>query len=394
MPTFTFQEARSCILDRVHGTPATEIVALEDAANRILAAEVLADRDYPPLARSVRDGFAVRSADLPSKLRVVGEVRAGQVYHGAVGPGEAVEIMTGAPMPDGADAVIMVEHVERDGHFITTDRPVSAGDFVNPAGSEARRNDVLLRRGARIGFAQIGMAAAVGCETLSVYRRPRVSIVSTGDEVLPIQHVPLEHQVRNSNSYSIAAQVKRAGGIPVLMGIAEDLYAPTRAMVESGLDEGDLLLLAGGVSAGKYDIVEKVLADLGAEFYFDRVRIQPGQPLVFGRVRGKFFFGLPGNPGSTMVTFEVFARAAVERLAGIEDPLLPLLSAPLTSPFRHKTGLMRFLPATIDACGRLTPVRWGGSSDLPALARANAFLVADPDRESWEAGELMRVLLI
>jgi molybdopterin molybdotransferase len=389
----TFQEARACILERVHGTPATETVALDDADGRVLAADIAADRDYPPVARSVRDGFAVRSADRPSKLRVIGEVRAGQIFNGSVGPGEAVEIMTGAPMPDGADAVIMVEHVERDGAFISSDRAVSAGDFVNPAGSEARRNHVVLRRATTIGFRQIAMAASVGCQTLPVYQRPRVAIISTGDEVLPISEVPLEYQVRNSNSHSIAAQVKRAGGVPLVMGIAEDLYEPTRAMVERALDEGDLLLLAGGVSAGKYDIVENVLAGLGAEFYFDRVKIQPGQPLVFGRVRGRFFFGLPGNPGSTMVTFEVLARAAVERLAGIEEPLLPLLCAPLAMPFRHKTGLTRFLPAIVDGCGRLTPVRWGGSSDVPALARANAFLVAEPERESWEAGELMRVLL-
>jgi molybdopterin molybdotransferase len=170
------------------------------------------------------------------------------------------------------------------------------------------------------------------------------------------------------------------------------VYDSTRELIERGL-ASDLLLLSGGVSAGKYDIVERVLADLGAEFYFDRVLIQPGQPLVFGRARETFFFGLPGNPASTMVTFEIFARAAVEMLGGRQEPILPLTLARLTVPFRHKTGLTRFLPAKLSASGvDLTPVPWQGSSDVPALSRANAFLVADADRESWVAGDLIRVL--
>lgn len=368
------------------------MVPIESAGDRVLAEDILADRDYPPLARSVRDGFAVRSIDSPTSLRVIGEVRAGDQFTGAVGPGEAVEIMTGAPVPDGADAVVMVEHVTRDGVRISTDRSITAGDFINPAGSEARRGDIVVARGARLGFASIAMAATAGRATLRVYRQPRVAIVSTGDEVVPIHQTPLEYQIRNSNSYSIAAQVKRAGGIPELIGVAEDTYASTRFLIERGL-EADMLLLAGGVSAGKYDIVERVLADLGAEFFFDRVKIQPGQPLVFGRVRGKFFFGLPGNPASTMVTFELFARAALERLTGVDHPPLPLLYARLSQAFRHKTGLTRFLPALLNGTGELTPLRWQGSSDVPALTRANAFLVADENRESWEAGEMIQVLL-
>jgi molybdopterin molybdotransferase len=174
--------------------------------------------------------------------------------------------------------------------------------------------------------------------------------------------------------------------------VAKDHREMTRAAIERGL-ESDLLLLSGGVSAGKYDLVEAVLAELRGEFYFDRVLIQPGQPLVFGRARGKFFFGLPGNPASTMVTFELFARAAVELLGGQEASLLPITSAPLTSDFRHKTGLTRFLPALLDGDGRLTPVPWQGSSDVPALARSNAYLVADAEREQWKAGEPIQVLL-
>ncbi len=378
--TLRFGEARACVLEQVHGTPPTETVPIELADDRVLAEDIFADRDYPPVARSMRDGFAVRSLDAPTGLRLIGEVRAGDQFTGMVGPGEAVEIMTGAPVPDGADAIVMVEHVTREGTRLSTDRKVTAGDFINPAGAEARRGDIVVARGSRLGFADIAMAATAGRASLRVYRQPRVAIISTGDEVVPIQQSPLEYQVRNSNSYSIAAQVKRAGALPEMLGIAEDVYASTRALVERGLEE-DLLLMAGGVSAGKYDIVEQVLSDLGAVFYFDRVKIQPGQPLVFGRVRGKFFFGLPGNPASTMVTFELFARAALERLSGVDNPPLPLTYARLTQPFRHKTGLTRFLPARLDASAGLTPLRWHGSSDVPALARANAFLVADEDRE-------------
>jgi molybdopterin molybdotransferase len=191
---------------------------------------------------------------------------------------------------------------------------------------------------------------------------------------------------------SLAVQVSRAGGIPIVLPVARDVYAATRELVERGL-EFDMLLLSGGVSAGKYDIVEQVLSDLGAEFYFDRVLIQPGQPLVFGRARGKFFFGLPGNPASTMVTFEVFARCALELLSGRTESPLILMKSRLTTDFRAKPGLTRFLPARLSADGsEITPVRWTGSGDVPALARANAFLVTEPDKEKWEAGESIRVL--
>jgi molybdopterin molybdotransferase len=187
-------------------------------------------------------------------------------------------------------------------------------------------------------------------------------------------------------------QVARAGGVPVVLPIARDLYEPTCQLIEQGL-ESDMLLISGGVSAGKYDIVERVLSDLGAEFYFDRVLIQPGQPLVFGRARGKFFFGLPGNPASAMITFEVFGRAALELLSGRSEATLPLLYSKLATDFRAKSGLTRFLPARLNADGsEITPVRWSGSGDVPALARANAFLVTEPDRETWAAGDLIRVL--
>jgi molybdopterin molybdotransferase len=225
-----------------------------------------------------------------------------------------------------------------------------------------------------------------------VFRRPRVAILPTGDEVVDITATPRHFEVRNSNAYALAVQVRRSGAETVMLPIAKDEYRHTLSLIERGL-ETDLLLLSGGVSAGKYDIVERILADLGAEFFFDRVKIQPGQPLVFGRVRDRFFFGLPGNPASTMVCYEIFGRSAAELLGGADHPVLPLTYARLTEPFRQKTGLTRFLPATLGCNGEtVTPVRWSGSGDVAALARSNCFLVTEPDRESWEAADLIRVL--
>jgi molybdopterin molybdotransferase len=393
--TCTFAQARRVVVEQVRAARylESELVQLEAAAGRVLAESAAADRDYPPVDRSVRDGYAVRAADLPGDLPVAGEVRAGQAARMKLEAGQAIEIMTGAPIPPGADAVVMVEHTVRQGFSVRVDRTAESGQFINPRGSEAKCGETLLAAGQRLDFAQIALLATIGKTQVRVFRRPVVSILSTGDEVVDIHETPQPHQVRNSNARSLAVQVQRAGGMPRILPVAHDDEDSTRWLIEKGL-HADLLLLSGGVSAGKYDIVEKVLGDFGADFYFDRVLIQPGQPLVFGRIDRTFFFGLPGNPASTMVTFEIFARAAVQLLHGEADPVLPFTLAKLTAPFRHKTGLTRFLPAQVsNGTPELTPIPWQGSSDVAALARANAFLVADAERESWEAGDLMQVLL-
>ena len=392
----SFEDARACVLREVsagRGSLATEQIPSLESAGRILAEEITADRDYPPFARSARDGFAIRAADVPGELQVIGEVRAGEVFRGSVSSGGAIEIMTGAPLPTGADAVVMVEHVERSGDRIKVARSLKTGENFNPRGIEARHGSIILSPGRRLGFAEIALLAMVGRECATVYKRPRVAILPTGDEIVEAGQQPEPFQIRNSNAWSMSVQVRRAGGDPQILPIARDNYESTRGLVEQGL-EYDLLLLSGGVSAGKYDIVERVLADLGAQFFFDRVLVQPGQPLVFGTARGKFFFGLPGNPASTMVTFEVFARAAVELLGGVTETPLPLLQARLSKEVRHKPGLTRFLPAQVSADGStVAPEPWQGSGDVNSLARANAFLVTEPDRESWAAGEMIRVLL-
>ena len=373
--------------------PPAESVALEAAAGRVLAESIAADRDYPALARSVRDGYAVRAIDSPGELEVIGEVRAGESFSGEVGARQAVEIMTGAPVPRGADAVVMLEHVRREGARVIAGQSAASGQFINPQACEARAGEILLHPGKRLDFTDIAMLAAAGKQSVPVYAVPRVAIVATGDEIVPVAETPRDFQIRNSNVYSLAAQVARAGGVPEILPVARDERAHTRDLIERGL-AADLLLLSGGVSAGKYDIVESVLEDLGAEFFFDRVLIQPGQPLVFGKARGKFFFGLPGNPSSTMVTFEIFARAALELLGGQEEVALHMPFARLTEEFHHRVGLTRFLPARLSPDGAaVTPIAWRGSSDVPALTRANVFMVVDADRPSWQAGDWIRVLL-
>ncbi len=393
----TFEQARACVLREVsagRGSLPTEQVPLLEAAGRILAEEITADRDYPSLLHArLGDGFAVRAADVPGELHVIGEVRAGEVFRGLVGPKGAVEIMTGAPLPEGADAVVMLEHTERSGDRIKVARSINSGENFNAQGVEAKQGSIILSPGCKLDFAEIALMATVGRECATVYKRPRVAILPTGDEIVEAGQQPEPFQIRNSNAWSMAVQVARAGGDPHILPIARDNYESTRGLIEQGLTH-DLLLLSGGVSAGKYDIVERVLADMGAQFFFDRVLVQPGQPLVFGTARGKYFFGLPGNPASTMVTFEVFARAAVELLGGATEAPLPLLHARLAEDVRHKPGLTRFLPAQVSADGSTVALEpWQGSGDINALARANAFLVTEPDRESWAAGEMIRVLL-
>lgn len=396
MPPLTFLEARECVLANVRGqrrVPGTESADLEHTAGRVLAEDVAADRDTPAVSRSVRDGFAVRAGDVPGELDVIGEVRAGERFPGELRHGQAVEIMTGAPIPPGADAVVMVEYTQRVDGRVRIDRPAEPSQFINPRGSEAAADEVVLRRGKRLDYTDVAMLAAFGRSSAAVYRKPSVALIATGDEIVEVNEKPQDFQIRNSNIYSLAAQVRRAGGEPQILAVARDTEHHTREMIEQGL-ASDLLLLSGGVSAGKYDVVEKVLAALGARFYFDRVLIQPGQPLVFGQARGKFFFGLPGNPASTMVTFEVFARAALELLSGQDDVALHMPFARLTREFRHKTGLTRFLPAWLSVAGtEVTPLRWSGSGDVPALTRANAFLVADSARAEYPRGELIQVLL-
>lgn len=339
----------------------------------------------------MRDGFALRAADIPGTLEVVGEIRAGQSAELILAPGQAIEIMTGATVPQGADAVVMIEHTRTEGSMVIVERALEPGANVNPQGCDARAGDVLLQPGHRIGYPEQALLASVGAAYVTVYRRPRVAILSTGDEIVEIDAHPSPHQIRNSNAWSLTHQVLRAGGEAIVLPVAPDEMDATIDLLHDGL-QADLLLLSGGVSAGKYDLVENALSHYGAQFFFDRVLIQPGQPCVFGEASGTFFFGLPGNPASTMVCFEVFARAALELLGGVTEPALLLTLAPLAAPFHHKAGLTRFLPARILPDGTVAPLKWSGSGDIASITRANCYLVAAPEKPEYTAGELIQVM--
>ncbi len=391
-----FDEARRIVIETVRPFVRelkTELVPLDGAHGRVIAQAVRAERDYPALERSLRDGYAVRATDVPGTLSVRGEVRAGDQEKAPLGAGEALEIMTGAPVPMGADAVIMVEHVTRSGDQVKIGQSAEPGQFINQRGAEARQGDVLIPAQTKLDASHISVLAAEGRTSVSVVAKLRVAILATGDEIVALDQRPAPHQIRNSNSYMLAALVRATGAEAAILPVAIDTKDSLIPLLRLGL-KYDLLLVTGGVSAGKYDLVKPALRELGVEFHFERVRIQPGQPTAFGTASGKPVFGLPGNPGSSLITFQLFARPALELLAGISDPGLPLLSACFEAPFRHKGGLTRFLPARLSEDGqRLCHISWQGSSDIPALAKANCFLVADHDREAWAVGDSIRVML-
>jgi molybdopterin molybdotransferase len=377
----------------------SEKVTLIESLDCSLAQPVIADRDQPPFARSTRDGFACRSADLAElqPLGIAGRLRAGEVWTGpALQPHQTIEIMTGAPIPQGADCVLMVEHASIEDNRIIPSRKLPAGENVVPAGAEARAGATLIEPGTRIGPQHIALAAACGYEAVSVHAKPRVAILATGDELVPLDQQPLPYQIRNSNSYSLAAQITRHGGLPILHPVVRDTLEASEAAIRAALD-CDLLLLSGGVSMGKYDFVERALANLNAEFFFTGARIQPGKPVVFGRLpkENLHFFGLPGNPVSTLVTFALFAAPLLAALAGQKDISPRFAQARLTHEVEAKPNLTRFLPAHLESSvsgAAIRSIPWQGSGDQSAAAKTNCFLVVPEQSESLRAGDTVNFL--
>jgi molybdopterin molybdotransferase len=403
----SFLEARHCVEQYALRLPPTEpeTLSLLETAGLVLAEDLRADRDFPPFARSTRDGFAVRAADTvnaSARLQVIGEIRAGATVSASevrVNAGEAVEIMTGAPVPQGANAVVMVEYAERGGEVVTVRRSVNAGENVVAAGSEARAGDVMVARGTRVNHAIVAVAAAVGRAEVAAHQRPRVAILATGDELVDINLRPGPNEIRNSNSYSLAAQVQAAGGDAWILPVARDEADELALLLRKGM-EADLLLITGGVSMGKYDLVEQVLASFETKFFFTGALIQPGKPVVFGEMKDGAdatpFFGLPGNPVSTMVTFQLFVRPVLDALAGAAPQPLPFVQAALKQELTTKTGLTRFLPAKLAGTverPEVELIRWQGSGDLMAASRANCYIVVPPDKEQFRAGEMITVLI-
>jgi len=401
---------------------ATEKVSLNRSLARFLASPIRADRDFPPFPRATRDGFAVRSADLaviPARLKIVGEIKAGAAPESMprrLLPGEAVAIMTGAPVPMETDAVLMQEHTRpcHDG-LIEALQQVAAGENIVPRGAEAGESQLLFDVGTRLTPTGIAVAASAGYATVTVFRRPQVAVLATGDEIVPVHTFPGPCQIRDSNLHSLAAQIELAGGEAVPLPIAPDHPRELRELIAMALQH-DLALLSGGVSMGKYDLVEDVLKEFKAEFYFTGARIQPGRPIVFGEaeapvkrqrkrsgtarepaeVRRVPFFGLPGNPVSTLVTFELFVAPVLRALAGGEPAPLLFASARLKTELRTPTGLTRFLPARLSGGPGSIEVEYlnsRGSGDLVCASCANCYLVVPDDRERINAGEAVSVLL-
>lgn len=406
------EQARACVVERVtshlRAVAASlrrnhvEISDIETALGPVLAAPVLADRDYPPFPRALRDGYAVRAADCGSagaSLHCVGQVAAGAASTGAIEPGACVEIMTGAAVPPGADAVVMVERTGRNSDRVTLAEAVQPGANIGAVGSDARRGAVIAASGRRLDAAAIAALASVGCLRPEVYMPPRVAIISTGDELVEAGRAPGPAQIRDANCPALAALARRAGAVPRLHACVPDSAAAIEAELERALAESDLVIFSGGASVGAHDLVAPVLAARGAEFYFDAVRMRPGRPVQFGRVADRLFFGLPGNPLGTMLSFMMYARPALELLSGLSPEALPpaCLAARLGFDYRGKAlNLTAFRPARLRPSGLDTEVDellYHSSADLSAAAAADAFWLVPEGVTELAAGSPVQVLL-
>jgi molybdopterin molybdotransferase len=366
---------------------------------RVLAEDVRADVDSPPFTKSLMDGYAVRSADLaggPAELVVIEEVPAGAVPTQAVGPGQATALYTGAPVPDGADAVVMVERTEAlpGGRVRVHDPKLAAGRNVLPRGREMAVGEVVLPAGTVLTPAALGLLAAVGRTEAAVISRPWVGVLVTGNELVEADAKPGPGQIRNTNGPMLAAQVVRAGGKARVLGIGRDDRAALTELVRRGFEETDVLVLAGGVSVGAYDLVPDVLRELGVEVHFHRVRMKPGKPLLFGTRGEKLVFGLPGNPVGAFVGFELFVRPALRALSGhdVNAPLTQPLQ--LTAAFTASNDRPTFHPARRDGAHRVAPLPWFGSADLRALLAADALLALPPGEVKLAEGEWIESVLL
>ena len=380
-----------------------ERVPIADALGRVIVEDVVAPRDLPPWDNSSVDGYAVVAADLagatperPVGLRIGEEIPAGRMPEHKVAPGSAARIMTGAPLPAGADAVVMVEDTAPEGDRVLVRTPVERGESVRARGQDVRAGTVVIPAGRRARPAEVGMLASLGRAAVSVGRRPRVGILATGDELADLGDAERPDRIFNANSYAVAAQAAEAGGVAVLLGIARDRPDDLRERLRS-LDGLDLLVVCGGVSVGKFDFVRDVLTELGMVMEFWRVAMKPGSPMAFGSVRGTPVFGLPGNPVSSMVTFEVFVRPALLRMAGAADLGRPIVAAELDSPIDKARGKTHFVRGRLLREGsrvRVTPTGSQDSGVLTSMVKATGLIVLPRDAERAERGQVVDVRLL
>jgi molybdenum cofactor synthesis domain-containing protein len=383
---------------------ATERVMLGDALGRALGEDVVADSDLPPFDRAQMDGYAVRAEDLgvtPARLRIVGEAAAGQGWRGSLQAGEAVRIMTGAPLPAGADSVQQVELTREldGGATVEIERATTPGQFYVPRASEISKGATVLRAGEEINAAKMAALAAFGYAEVAVRRRPRVAVLATGSELVPVEARPAADQIRDSNSYSLAAYAALAGATVERLPFAGDDPELLRRLSAEAAERADVLVLSGGVSMGVYDFTKTALRALDAEIFFERVALRPGKPTVFARLpsaQRPLVFGLPGNPVSVSVTFNLFARTALRAMLGVTEPSFVLERAVLARNAKGAAERASYLPATLttDEAGRLVaePLKWGGSSDFVAFARATALFIVPEGARMAQAGSVVEVV--
>jgi molybdopterin molybdotransferase len=392
-------DAQRLILEHAQPLPAVPTPLGPAALGRVLGEDVLSDLDMPPYDKALMDGYAVRAANVPAggaSLEVVEEVTAGQVPQHAVGTGQATRIMTGAPIPAGADAVVMVEHTRPAGRRVAVDGPVRPGQHVLPRAREMRRGEAVLRAGHVLRAQELGMLATVGRTSARLVRTPAVAILSTGNEVVEPDTFPGPGQIRNSNGPMLLAQATHAGASARYLGIARDSLDSLRPLIATGL-EADVLVLCGGVSAGKLDLVPTALGEAGVTAHVHQVALKPGKPFFFGTRAGEkpaLVFGLPGNPVSSLVCFELFVRPALRRLAGLE-PGPPIVEAALLEDFALRSDRPTYHPAALQLAPegwQVRAVAWFGSADLRGLCEANALIVFPPGDQQHRAGQLFPVV--
>jgi molybdopterin molybdotransferase len=397
-PVLSVEEALERILDAVP-VLGTETVDLLDAAGGVLAETVLADRDIPPTANSAMDGYAVRSSDLKSKrrLEIVGQVRAGGQAETAVQSGTVVRIMTGAPMPPGADTVVQFEDTKVAGNKLTIEEVPPAGANVRAAGEDVRAGQVVLQPGTVLRPQEIGMLAAVGRTQATVVRRPRVAITATGDEVVPPDRVPGPTQIRDANSYTVAAQVESYGASVLLLGVAPDRENLLRRAIRRAVARrADFIITSGGVSVGDFDLVKQVLQAEG-EMHFWSINMKPGRPLAFGVVGNVPLLGLPGNPVSAMITTELFGRPALLKMSGFTDLSRTVIRARLTDRIAHKDGRRHYVRVQLAARGggyEATLTGDQGSGILSSLVLADGLAIIPEEYDHLPAGSEVDVILL
>ncbi len=404
MPGLTpLEEAQRIVLEAA--TPlGMEKVAILETLGRVLGEDIVATRDNPPWDNSAMDGFAVRFDDIkqeqaisrPVELTIVEDVPAGKMPTKPVGPGQAIRIMTGAPVPKGADTVLKVEDTESAPSTVRVFKPEPRGANIRPQGEDVKKGECIIAKGTAIRPGEAGMLAILAKSFVLVYQQPRVAILSTGDELADLDERFSEEKIINSNSYGIAAAVREAGGIPLLLGIAKDNPAALKEKISHGLN-ADILVLSGGVSMGDYDFTKAVFAELGAEMNFWKLAIRPGQPLAFGRIQGKLAFGLPGNPVSSMVTFEQLVRPAMLKMGGHRSYGRPVVQAVFQEKFSKRTDRRHFLRGILtreDGTFKVRTTGDQGSGILTSMVKANCLIDVATEVERVNVGDLVPVQIL